>query len=87
VTPFGSSVNGFSLSTSSDVDMSINFLKNPFIDKEQILRLLREKIKTTLSDTINEDEVAYKEVVKTNVPLIKYIDKETKMSVDLIING
>ena len=34
-----------------------------------------------------DGEKAYKEVVKTNVPLIKYVDSETKMNVDLIVNG
>jgi DNA polymerase sigma len=46
-----------------------------------------EKIKEELAWTMEDGELAYKEIVSTNVPLIKYIDKETRLNCDVIING
>ena len=67
--------------------MTIIFPKNPFIDKENVLWQIRDQIWAELADDLPDGEKAYKEVVKTNVPLIKYVDTETKMNVDLIVNG
>lgn len=83
---FGSTANGLCLEGSPDIDISINF-DDPYVNKNIILRLISKWIKEEMSLVQTDGEVAYKEVVKTMVPLIKIIDKETNLDVDIVVNG
>jgi len=87
VEAFGSTANGLCLEGIPDIDISISFYNNPYVEKEKVLRLISKSIKSGLAGLLPEGDLAYKEVVKTMTPLIKYIDKSTDLHVDIVVNG
>lgn len=40
-----------------------------------------------MAGKLPDGDIAYKEVVKTMTPLIKFIDKSTDLHVDIVVNG